>query len=91
MTSLVRLDHMIGLIAVGMLVAALASVSVRPEKPPTHEELLLRRAIMRIGLALAAALLVVAVLCTKVLIESPHPFSPIRSKRPLLRSVMRRF
>jgi hypothetical protein len=70
-TSLVRLNSMIGLFAVGMLLAALASVSVRPENPPTHEELLSRREIMRIVLALGAAVLVAAVLCSKVLIEWP--------------------
>lgn len=69
--GLVRLDSMIGFSAVGMLLAAMASVSVRPEKPPTHEELLSRRAIMRIVLALAAALLVVAVLCSKIFVEWP--------------------
>lgn len=70
-TGLVRLSSMIGLIAVGMLLAALASASVRPEKPPTHEELLSRLWIMRIVLALGAAVLVVAVLCSKILIEWP--------------------
>jgi hypothetical protein len=70
-TGLVRLTGMITLSAVGMLVAAAASVSVRREKPPTHEELLSRLAIMRILLALGAAVLVVAVLCSKILIEWP--------------------
>jgi hypothetical protein len=70
-TGLVRLNTIIGLIAVGMLLAALASASVRPENPPTHEELLKRREIMRIVLALGAAVLVAAVLCSKVLIEWP--------------------
>jgi hypothetical protein len=70
-TGLVRLDFMIGFSSVGMLLAAMASVSVRPEKPPTHEELLSRRAIMRIVLALGAALLVVAVLCSKIRVEWP--------------------
>ncbi len=80
-TGLVRLNSMIGLIAVGMLLAALASASVRPENPPNaptyeellsrHEELLLRREIMRIVLALGAAVLVVSVLCSKILIEWP--------------------
>jgi hypothetical protein len=70
-TGLVRLNVMIGYIAMGMGLAAAASVSVRPEKPPTHEELLSRRAILRIGLALAAGLLVVAVVCHKILIEWP--------------------
>jgi hypothetical protein len=80
-TGLVRLNSMIGLIAVGMLLAALASASVRPENPPNsptneellsrHEELLSRREIMRIVLALGAAVLVVSVLCSKILIEWP--------------------
>ncbi|HEY4848557.1 MAG TPA: hypothetical protein VIH87_12400 [Methylocella sp.] len=70
-TGLVRLNSMIGLIAVGMLLAALASASVRPENPPTHEELLSRLRIMRIVLALGAAVLVAAVLCSKILIEWP--------------------
>jgi hypothetical protein len=79
-TGLVRLNSMIGLIAVGMLLAALASASVRPDPPnsPTdnelrlrHDELLLRREIMRIVLALGAAVLVVSVLCSKFLIEWP--------------------
>ncbi len=80
-TGLVRLNTMIGLIAVGMLLAALASASVRPETPPNsptneelllrYEELLLRREIMQIVLALGAVVLVVAVLCSKILIEWP--------------------
>jgi hypothetical protein len=70
-TGLVRLDFMIGFSAVGMLLAGLASVSVRPENPPTHEELLSRLTIMRIVLALGAAVLVVGVLCSKILIEWP--------------------
>jgi hypothetical protein len=70
-TGLVRLTCMIILSAVGMLVAATASVSVRPEKPPTCEELLSRLTIMRIVLALGAAVLVVGVLCSKILIEWP--------------------
>lgn len=70
-TGLVRLACMIALSAVGMLVAATASVSVRREKPPTHEELLSRLKIMRIVLALGAAVLVVVVLCSKILIEWP--------------------
>ena len=70
-TGLVRLTCMIILSAVGMLVAATASVSVRPEKPPTYEELLSRLTIMRIVLALGAAVLVVGVLCSKILIEWP--------------------
>ena len=70
-TGLVRLDFMIGFSAVGMLLAATASVAVRPEKPPTHEELLSRLTIIRIVLALGAAVLVVAVLCSKFLIEWP--------------------
>jgi hypothetical protein len=40
-----------------------------PEKPPTHEELLSRLTIMRNVLALGAAILVVGVLCSKILIE----------------------
>src|SRR3984893_5275347 len=68
-TGLVRLNSMIGLIAVGMLLAAPASSFVRPENPPTHEELLSRLRIMRIVLALGAAVLVAAVLCSKILIE----------------------
>jgi hypothetical protein len=70
-TGLVRLNSWIGLIAVGMLLAALASASVRPENPPTHEELLSRLAIMRTVLALGAAVLVVTVVCSTILIEWP--------------------
>ncbi|MGH6835515.1 MAG: hypothetical protein ACREC9_08200 [Methylocella sp.] len=70
-TSLVRLDSMIALSAVAMLVAGTANVSVRPKKPPTREELLSRLVIMRIVLALGAAVLVVAVLYSKILIEWP--------------------
>ncbi|MGI8568959.1 MAG: hypothetical protein ACR2KT_07760 [Methylocella sp.] len=70
-TGLVRLNSIIGLIAVGMLLAALASISVRREDAPTHEELLLRLTIMRIVLALGAAVLVVSVVNSKVLIEWP--------------------
>jgi hypothetical protein len=70
-SGLVRLARMIALTAVGMLAAATASVSVRREKPPTHEELVSRLTIMRIVLALGAAVLVVVVLCSKILIEWP--------------------
>ncbi len=70
-TGLVRLNSIIGLIAVAMLLAALASASVRPENAPTHEELLSRLWIMRIVLALGAAVLVVAVLCSKIINEWP--------------------
>jgi hypothetical protein len=70
-TGLVRLNSMIGLIAVGMLLAALASVSVRREKPPTHEELLSRLTIMRIVLASGAAVPIVSVVCSSILIEWP--------------------
>jgi hypothetical protein len=70
-TGLVRLNSMIGLIAVGMLLAALASVSVRRQKPPTHEELLSRLTIMRIVLASGAAVPVVSVVCSSILIEWP--------------------
>lgn len=70
-TGLVRLNSMIGLIAVGMLVAALASISVRREGAPNYEELLSRLWIMRIVLALGATVLVVSVLCSNILIEWP--------------------
>ncbi|MGH6839512.1 MAG: hypothetical protein ACREDT_12075 [Methylocella sp.] len=70
-TGLVRLNSIIGLIAVGMLLAALASISVRQEKAPTHEELLMRLWTMRIVLASGAAVLVVSVLCSKILVEWP--------------------
>ncbi|MGH6848098.1 MAG: hypothetical protein ACREC0_11890 [Methylocella sp.] len=70
-TGLVRLNSIIGLIAVGMLLAALASISVRREEAPTHEELLSRLWIMRIVLALGAAVLVVSVICSRFLIEWP--------------------
>jgi hypothetical protein len=82
-TGLVRLTCMITLSSVGMLVAATASVSVRREKPPTHEELLSRLTIMRILLALGAAVLVVAVLCSKILIEWPTSLLSISQQKAI--------
>lgn len=82
-TGLVRLNSMIGLIAVGMLFSALASASVRRETPPTYEELLSRRLIMRIVLALGAAFLVVAVLCDKIQIEWPASLLSISQQKAI--------
>jgi hypothetical protein len=66
-----------------MLVAATASVSVRPKKPPTHEELLSRLTIMRNVLALGAAVLVVGVLCSKILIEWPTSLLSISQQKAI--------
>ncbi|MGH6794659.1 MAG: hypothetical protein ACREDD_08015 [Methylocella sp.] len=82
-TALLRLNSMIGLFAVGMLLAALASISVRRKEAPTHGELVSRLWIMRIVLALGAAVLVIAVLCSKILIEWPTSLLSISQQKAI--------
>jgi hypothetical protein len=74
--GLLRLNTVIGLISVGMLLSALASVSVlRSEEEWTREQriqdLRSRRMIIRLVLALGSVVLVVAVIASMLLIEWP--------------------
>jgi hypothetical protein len=73
---LVRLNSVIGLVSVGMLLSALASVSVlRSDEEWTLEDKLRdlqsRRMIIRLSLGLGSVVLVVAVIASKVLIDWP--------------------
>jgi hypothetical protein len=70
-TALVRVNTFAGVLGSGMLLAALASVSVLERSRATAKKLRERRAVIRIVLALGATVFVVAVIASKALIEWP--------------------
>jgi hypothetical protein len=70
-TALVRIDTFAGVLGVGMLLAALASVSVLEGSHSTARKLRERRAVIRIVLALGAIVFVVSVIASRALIEWP--------------------
>jgi hypothetical protein len=70
-TALVRINTFAGVLGVGMLLGALASVSVLEGSHSTAKKLRERRAIIRIVLALGAIVFVVSVITSKALIEWP--------------------
>lgn len=76
MVTLVRLNVMVGVFSVGMLLAALASASVRPGGPAPRRDKALkqlkeRRRIIGVALAFGSAVLVLAVITNKFLTDWP--------------------
>lgn len=71
-SSLVSLNTIAALVPVGMLLVALAALSVRdPDAMPDPADLKLRRTCLRIALGLASALFVIGVLANKILVAWP--------------------
>ena len=69
---LVSLNTIAALVPVGMLLVALAALSVRdPDAMPDPADLKLRRTCLRIALGLASALFVIGVLANKILVAWP--------------------
>ena len=70
--ALVRINTCVALVAVGMLLTALYTVSLRaPDREPALEDLLKRREIAHWALGFGSAILVVAVFASEILVDWP--------------------
>jgi|GEM_PF-2017069 len=71
-STLVSVNTIAALVPVGMLLVALAALSVRdPDTIPKPADLTLRRTCLRLALALGSALFVIGVIANKVLVQWP--------------------
>jgi hypothetical protein len=71
-SNLVSVNTIAALVPVGMLLVALAALSVRdPDTIPKTADLMFRRTCLRLALALGSALFVIGVIANKVLVQWP--------------------